>query len=159
MQRRKKGTDRRRGSSGEAYRDKQLVIWRIARPSGLRLVGEVDAFNVGRVAEILASSLNGQSGRDVHIDLSLLEFVDVSGVRALVSAAEQAAGRHRLILYGLPPLMSRVMDLVGWNDLQTLVIAEKEFPQDGTEPGDRRGRRDEAQVGGDSGPDGVPDTA
>jgi anti-anti-sigma factor len=125
---RRKGNDRRASASGVAYRDKQLIVWRVGRPSGLRLVGAVDAFNVRHVEDILASALNGESEYDVHIDVSMIEFVDVSGIRALVSAAERADGRHRMILHGLPPLMSRVMEVVGWSDLPTLFIAPGAFP-------------------------------
>lgn len=112
-----------------AYRDKQLVVWRIQRPTGLRLIGAIDAFNVHQVEEILAGALNGESDYDVHIDLSLIEFVDVSGIRALVDAAERAEGRHRMILHGLPPLMSKVIDVVGWSDSSALFIAKGDFPQ------------------------------
>jgi len=115
-------------ASSVAYRDKQLVVWRIMRPSGLKLIGAIDGSNVKRVEEILASALNGESEYDVHVDLSLIEFVDVSGIRALVSAAERADGHHRMILHGLPPLMSKVMHVVGWIDLPTLFIAPEAFP-------------------------------
>ena len=99
------------------------------RPSGLRLIGAVDVFNVRRVEEVLAGALYGQCDFDVHIDLSLIEFMDVSGIRALVSAAERAEGRHRIILHGLPPLMSKVMEVVGWSDSPTLLIVQEDFPQ------------------------------
>jgi anti-anti-sigma regulatory factor len=111
-----------------AYRDKQLVVLRILRPSGLRFIGAIDAFNVSRVEEILAHALNGESDHDVHMDVSLIEFVDVSGIRAFVAAAEKTDGRHRMILHGLPPLMSKVMDVVGWSDSPTLFIATGELP-------------------------------
>jgi hypothetical protein len=40
-----------------------------------------------------------------------------------------------MIIHGLPPLMSRVMKVVGWSDLPTLVIAAEDFPQDGHRQG------------------------
>jgi anti-anti-sigma factor len=123
-------------ASDVAYRDKQLVVWHIMRPSGLRLVGAIDASNVHQVEEVLASALNGESDYDVHIDLSLIEFVDVSGIRAIVAAAEKADGHHRMIIHGLPPLMSKVMRVVGWSDLPTLVIAAEDFPQEGHRQGE-----------------------
>jgi anti-anti-sigma factor len=125
----RKETDTEEARSGVAYRDKQLVVWRMQRPSGLRLIGVIDAFNVQGAEEVLADALNGESDYDVHIDLSLVEFVDVSGIRALVAAAETAEGRHRVILHGLPPLMSKVMGVVGWSDSATLLIAQEEFPE------------------------------
>jgi anti-anti-sigma factor len=126
--------DRRRSSDLETvYKDGQLVISRFARPSGLRLIGAVDASNVDSVVKVLASALNGGSDHDVHIDLSRLEFADVSGIRALVQAAEHADERHQMILHGLPPLMQKVMNVVGWTDLRSLSISDAAFPDgDGT---------------------------
>jgi hypothetical protein len=46
-----------------------------------------------------------------------------------VAAAEKADGRHRMIIHGLPPLMGKVMELVGWSDSPTISIAQEEFPQ------------------------------
>jgi hypothetical protein len=40
-----------------------------------------------------------------------------------------------MIIHGLPPLMSKVMKVVGWSDLPTLVIAAEGFPQDGHRQG------------------------
>ena len=60
-----------------------------------------------------------------------LEFSDVSGIRAIVAAAEKARDHHRLILHGLPPLMRRVMDVVGWTELPTLFVAGSEPGHDG----------------------------
>lgn len=111
-----------------AYRDKQLVVWRVFQPSGLRLVGAIDTFNVRRVEDLLIGALNGESDFDVHIDLSLIEFVDVSGIRAIVAAAQAADGRHRMIIHGLPPQMGKVMEVVGWSDLPAIVVAPETFP-------------------------------
>lgn len=104
------------------------MISRHARPSGLRLVGAVDASNVESVAKVLESALNGDSDHDLHIDLARLEFADVSGIRALVQAAERADDHHRLIIHGLPPLMEKVMNVVGWTELHSLSISEAAFP-------------------------------
>jgi anti-anti-sigma factor len=127
--------DRQTAARSVAYRDKQLVVWRAVKPSGLRLVGAIDAFNVGQVEELLAGALNGERDHDIHIDLSMIEFVDVSGIRAIVSAAMKADGHHRLILHGLPPQMSRVMESVGWSELPALAIVAEAFPEgDGSWP-------------------------
>lgn len=128
--------ERRRSTpASTVYTDRQLVISRFARPSGLRLIGSVDASNVESVVEVLASALNGDSDHDVHIDLAGLEFADVSGIRALVQAAERADHRHRMIIHGLPPLMEKVMRVVGWTDLHSLSISEAMFPVgDGEQP-------------------------
>src|SRR5690349_4031430 len=99
-----RGMERRRSAlSGVAYQDKQLVITRSSHPVGLKLNGEVDASNVEAVSSVLNRTLRAHEGADVHVDLSGLEFSDVSGIRALVAAAERVDGGRRLILYGLPP--------------------------------------------------------
>ncbi|MDQ6719953.1 MAG: STAS domain-containing protein [Candidatus Dormibacteraeota bacterium] len=104
------------------YADKQLVIRRTFTPAGLSFTGAIDLFNVDSVAQSLQSALDGVG--DLHIDLSRLEFCDVSGIRALVTAAESVGGRRRLVLHGLPPQLRTVMSVVGWTDLPGLVIDE-----------------------------------
>jgi anti-anti-sigma factor len=117
--------DRRRSAEvpGAVYRDKQLVVILSEPPTRLRFEGTIDAFNAGEVEKVLAEALNDHSTRDVHLDLTRLEFSDVSGIRAVVEAAAKADG-HRLVLHGLPPLMSKVMEVVGWVDMPTLFIEE-----------------------------------
>ncbi len=111
------------------FRDKQLVVTRTYRPDGLRLVGAVDASNVEGVTGVLDSSFEGDGqGRELHLDLTRLEFSDVSGIRALVGAAERADGRYRMVLHGLPPLMGRVMSVVGWSEMPSLEISPDAFP-------------------------------
>ena len=119
---------RRSALRGVAYQDKQLVITHSSRPVGLKLNGEVDASNVDALASVLNTTLRTHEGADVHIDLTGLEFTDVSGIRALVAAAERVDGSRRLILYGLPPLMTKVMDVVGWTDLPALTLSDSKFP-------------------------------
>ena len=61
---------------------------------------------------------------DLHVDLSLLEFVDVAGIRRIVKVADSAPEARRLVLHGLPPTIRRVMSIVGWADHPKLVIDE-----------------------------------
>lgn len=105
------------------YADKQLVIRRTYAPVGLSFTGAIDFFNVDSVARSLNSVLGGEG--DLHIDLSQLEFCDVSGIRALVTAAESVGSRRRLVLHGLPPQLRTVMTVVGWTDMPGLVIDEQ----------------------------------
>jgi anti-anti-sigma factor len=102
------------------YTDKQLAVKRISSPNGLILAGAIDHVNVDAVAQTLAAAMDG--GGDVHIDLSRLEFCDVSGIRALVSIAETLNGRGRLLLHGLPEGLRNVMTVIGWSELPSLVI-------------------------------------
>jgi anti-anti-sigma factor len=102
------------------YIDKQLVMRRTYAPSGLSVSGAIDVFNVDAFAETLVSSLQGAG--DLRVDLQNLEFCDVSGIRALVSAAKDVPQGSRLVLTGLPLQLRNAMTLVGWNDLPGLVI-------------------------------------
>ena len=104
------------------YSDKQLVIRRTYAPSGLSVSGAIDVFNVDAFAEMLVSCLQGPG--DLRVDLHYLEFCDVSGIRALVSAAKEVQQGRRLVLIGLPNQLRKVMTLVGWNDLPGMVISE-----------------------------------
>lgn len=104
------------------YADKQLVVRRTFAPAGLSVTGAIDAFNVDAFAETLDMSLVGEG--DLKIDLRYLEFCDVSGIRALVSAAKVVNEGRRLVLHGLPEQLRTAMTLVGWNDLPGLVIAD-----------------------------------
>jgi len=89
----------RPGHGEEVYADRQLVVARTALPAGLRFTGEIDASNAAAVPASLAVS----EARDgaVHLDLSSLMFIDISGIRAFISAGENAAG-------SLLPLADRV---------------------------------------------------
>jgi anti-anti-sigma factor len=129
--------DGRRGSRRDvAYQDSQLVIRRTSQPPGLRLTGAVDDSNVEAVGSLLDSTLRAHRRSDVHIDASELEFADVSGIRALVSTAERVEGGRHLILHGLPPLISKVISVVGWTDLPALTISDSDFPGGGVQPFD-----------------------
>jgi anti-anti-sigma factor len=102
------------------YMDKQLVIRHMVPPNGLTLAGVLDLFNADSVAASVATMLDSEG--DLHLDLSKVEFCDVSGIRALVSAAE--SGRRRLVMHGLPPALHRVMMLVGWGELPSLTLCD-----------------------------------
>jgi anti-anti-sigma factor len=122
--------ERRKGTGQDiVFRDKQLVVSRIFAPPGLRLVGQVDASNVEGLQNVLQSTLDeAREDPVLHLDLTRLEFSDVSGIRAIVSTAERADGQYRLVLHGLPPLMSRVMGVVGWSELPALEISDESMP-------------------------------
>jgi anti-anti-sigma regulatory factor len=107
-------------SDDTVYSDKQLAVRRTSSPNGLTFAGAIDYFNVAAVAQSLALAVAG--GGDLHIDLSRLEFCDVSGIRAFINVAESMNGRGRLLLHGLPLQLQNVMTLVGWSSLPSLVI-------------------------------------
>ena len=104
------------------YADKQLVIRRTFAPEGLSVSGSIDVFNVDAFAETLAGCLPGEG--DLKVDLHYLEFCDVSGIRALVSAARGTGEGRRMVLEGLPSQLRNVMALVGWSDLPGLAVMD-----------------------------------
>jgi anti-anti-sigma regulatory factor len=120
------------------YVDKQLVIARTSSPPGLSLTGAIDYYNAdavaaalmsellsaGDVSVMLADAITGNG--DLHLDLTTLEFTDVTGIRALVRIAESAGDGRRLVLRGLPPRIKTVIAVVGWGDLPSLVIDESQ---------------------------------
>jgi|ERR1700682_550215 len=125
----------------QIYTDKQLIILRTGTPGELSITGAIDYYNAQAVASAVAGELSaGVDGAarlsdaisgngDLHIDLSRLEFTDVTGIRALVQVAENAGDGRRLVLRGLPPRIRMVMAVVGWADLPNLVIEEPDGEQ------------------------------
>ncbi len=101
------------------YADSHLVVTRTKEPAGLCFAGEIDSSNARAVAEFLSSGLDGAD--DIHLDMSGLSFCDVSGIRSLIEAAESRK-QGRLMLYGLPNLLQRVMAATGWSNLPHLVV-------------------------------------
>src|ERR1700694_3155662 len=100
--------DLARRMEGEAvYVDKQLVISRTTSPAGLSLSGAIDYYNAdavaaaltselvtaGDVSAMLADAITGNG--DLHLDLTRLEFTDVTGIRALGRIGENAGGGRR----------------------------------------------------------------
>lgn len=122
----------------DVYFDKQLVITRTASPTGLMVSGAIDYYNAEAVSQALIRELqDGAPGAagisdaitgngDLHLDVSRLEFTDVTGIRALVAIAENGAEGRRLVLRGLPPRIRTVITVIGWADLPNLVIEEGE---------------------------------
>lgn len=112
----------------EVYLDKQLVISRAGSPGRLSVSGAIDYYNAEAVAAALTRELragvSGAANGDLHIDVSMLEFTDVTGIRALVRIAENGAGGRRLVLSGLPDGIKTVIKVIGWADLPNLVIEE-----------------------------------
>ncbi|MGH7765132.1 MAG: STAS domain-containing protein [Candidatus Dormibacteraceae bacterium] len=119
----------------QVFVDKQVVISRDAFGT-LSIAGSIDHFNSDAIAAWLASQMQGVNGGgeimdgdsnvtrqgDLVVELGRLEFSDVSGIRALVRVAENARDGRRLVLRGLPPQIARVMSVVGWSELPSLVV-------------------------------------
>ena len=104
------------------YQDKQLVVSRTRKPDGLRFAGEIDSSNAHAITQSLAARAPAEG--DVHLDVTSLIFIDISGIRAIVSAAENLGDGRRILLHGLPAQLAHVMSIVGWAEAPTLAICE-----------------------------------
>ncbi|MEU7888008.1 STAS domain-containing protein [Microbispora bryophytorum] len=82
-----------------------------ADPQGFCIEGDLDRISLPALTLALASMSNSA---DIHVDLSGLVFIDVGGLRALVTAAALLEGDHSLILRSAPPQTRRLLDLTGW---------------------------------------------
>jgi len=104
------------------YADKQLVVLRTILPAGISFAGEIDASNSHAVGSSIATAL--APNRDIHVDVSSLQFCDISGIRAFVSVAEGLPKGRRLLLHGLPTQLETVIKVVGWNRIPALVVCK-----------------------------------
>lgn len=95
-------------------------------PEGLRLVGELDIASDRELADALETEI--ARGGDVTLDLSGLEFIDSSGVRALIRAAEALQSKGRLILRSPAPPVKRVLDLMRLDTVPNMEIVHTDEP-------------------------------
>lgn len=100
----------------------RLVIERSGDPMRLRLLGEIDVANSDAVATAVSSALAGAA--EVVVDFHDVLFCDLSGLRALVRAAEEAGAGQRIVVSGLPEHLRRALAIVGWTDLPHLVLTD-----------------------------------
>ncbi|MEV4441647.1 MEDS domain-containing protein [Streptomyces sp. NPDC049577] len=95
-------------------RTADLVVVRTYRPQGLRIEGVVDAGSHRCLREALRSvaAVRGE----VRLEMSRVEFLDLGGLRLLMSFARARAARHRTVeLTGLLPHLLQVITLIGWD--------------------------------------------
>ena len=111
-------------ANGPVYADSHLVVVRTDQPPGLRFAGEIDISNSDAVAQSVRIAL-GDASRS-HIDVSSLSFIDVSGIRALVDAAQDLGDGYQLLLHGLAPQLETVLRVTGWTDMPALVLCDCE---------------------------------
>ncbi|GGL29664.1 STAS domain-containing protein [Planomonospora parontospora] len=97
------------------YSDQRLRVARYAGRSGhvLRLSGQIDAGNSAVLARVLSG--HGACDAGTVIDVGQVSFIDVSGLRALLTCARPAS--HRVRLGDVPPHVQRLLTLLGWDDL------------------------------------------
>jgi anti-anti-sigma factor len=114
-------------ADGPVYVDKQLVVMRTGKPLGLRFSGEIDITNSHAVGRSLAIAFP-EDGHP-HLDLTGLIFCDISGIRALVDAAESLGPNRRLMIHGLPQQIENVIRVTGWSERPSLILCDCEMNQ------------------------------
>ena len=126
---------RRNPLAGPAFAGPPLSCTRLTGPdcsSRLKLVGELDLVTAEYARDALDRA-QAQS-RSLVCDLSDVSFVDLSGLRVLLDAAEHATltGR-RLTIAHCPAIVPRMLDLLG---IQSML--DIELPMDARDRSLRR---------------------
>jgi anti-anti-sigma factor len=99
-----------------------LDIERIEAGRGFRLVGELDASNVGQLSDAINREIAGEG--NLTLDLSGLAFMDSSGIQVLIRTARGLDGRGKLILEHPGELMRRLLQVVPLDKLQNVEIVD-----------------------------------
>ncbi|MBT2387447.1 MEDS domain-containing protein [Streptomyces sp. ISL-11] len=95
-------------------RTAELTVVPTYSPSGLRIEGVVDADSHRHLRDALQSVASVRG--DVHLEMSRVEFLDLAGLRLLMTFARARAARHCTVeLTGLPPHLLHVITLIGWD--------------------------------------------
>lgn len=95
-------------------RTADLVVVRTYRPQGLRIEGVVDAGAHPRLRDALRSVAAVRE--DVRLEMSRVEFLDLAGLRLLMTFARARAARHCTVeLTGLLPHLLHVITMIGWD--------------------------------------------
>ena len=87
----------------------------------LTVIGEVDLANVNHFDKALVTAREG--GRDVHLRLGRLRFIDVKGAELLANLAVQLQPRHKLVLHSAPESLKRIFSAL-WPTLPGVVLRD-----------------------------------
>ena len=108
--------------TGPAGGSMLLTVERTDQPRGFRLVGELDASNVGMLSDALHREV-GQGG-DLTLDLGGLAFMDSSGIQVLIKTAQDLTDQGRLILRSPGDLVRRILSLIPMDKLTNVEIVD-----------------------------------
>jgi anti-anti-sigma factor len=100
-----------------------LTVERTDQPRGFRLIGELDASNVGMLSDALGREV-GQGG-DLTLDLGGLAFMDSSGIQVLIKTAQDLGEDGRLILQSPGELVRRILSLIPMDKLANVEIVDE----------------------------------
>jgi len=106
------------------FEDSVLRIVRTFRPTGLALIGELDASRHTILDEVLATLTRSVNGSEIHLDLSGLGFIDLGALNIFADVAKRRAGRGPLVLDQMSPQLCTVMETVGWHMLPGLRLGD-----------------------------------
>ncbi|MDP9341933.1 MAG: STAS domain-containing protein [Actinomycetota bacterium] len=101
-----------------------LQIEKTNDPRGFRLVGELDASNVGSLTAALEPDV--QAGGSLTLDLAGLAFMDSTGIQVLVRTAKGLGERGRLILVSPGSLVKRILELIPVEKLENVSIVDED---------------------------------
>jgi stage II sporulation protein AA (anti-sigma F factor antagonist) len=101
-----------------------LRVEHVEQPRGFRLIGELDASNVGMLADALQRE--AAKGGDITLDLGGLAFMDSSGIQVLIKTAQELKGTGKLILYSPGDLVRRILSLIPMEKLANVEILDEE---------------------------------
>jgi anti-anti-sigma factor len=112
--------------------DRVLRITMNGDGPALVLAGEIDEFSYPDLTASLAHAVTAGRG-DIHIDLGGVEYCDIAGLRAMVCATgSPGAARpgRRVVLHSVPPQLRKVLRILGWDALPTVVVEEARPTED-----------------------------
>ena len=101
-----------------------LTVERTEQPRGFRLVGELDASNVGMLGDALEREVT--KGGDLTLDLGGLAFMDSSGIQVLIKTAQDLSDNGRLILRSPGDLVRRILSLIPMDKLANVEIVDED---------------------------------
>ncbi|WP_030169587.1 MEDS domain-containing protein [Spirillospora albida] len=107
-----------RAAPDPEFEDPVLTIVRTFQPAGLSLSGELDASRHAVLDQALAIL---PAGRDIHLDMAGLGFIDLGAINLLADVAGRA-GTGSVVLDRMAPEMRAVLDTVGWARLPGLRV-------------------------------------
>lgn len=109
-----------RAAPDPEFEDPVLTIVRTFQPAGLSLSGELDASRHAVLDQALATL---PAGRDIHLDMAGLGFIDLGAINLLADVAGRT-GTGAVVLDRMAPELRAVLDTVGWSMLPGLRVGD-----------------------------------
>ena len=120
----------------EVYDDGVLRITRSGIPPVLAIAGEIDESTYPGLVGTLEKFVDGQA--EVHASLAGIEYCDLAGLRTIIRLAGGCggpdSGRRRLVLYDVPPELTNILRIMGW-DMAPGLVREVPGPESPGLPG------------------------